>query len=229
MNFRVFDSTDELVKGLASTIIQKAESSQRTVVSLSGGTTPEVLYRYLGSGEARERLASRAVLWVTGDERCVPPDDKMSNSRMINQSLFANGISPKHSFLRFKTELDDPVSIATTFEADWKAAGIDAIDISLLGVGDDGHTASLFPGTPVLSVYDRIAKEVWVEKMQSWRVTLTFPIIRASRMKVVMANGAKKKAILTRLRQGESFPVVEATGGDGEAWWFVDRDAYPGE
>ncbi|MGK2859535.1 MAG: 6-phosphogluconolactonase [Thermoanaerobaculia bacterium] len=229
MNFRVFESVDDVVSGVVSTIVGIAEARERTVISLSGGSTPEVVYKRLGVGDALERLSKRKVVWVLGDERCVPPDDAMSNSRMVSRSLFADGLPEDHEFLRFRTELEDPAKIASDFEDRWRALKIERLDVVLLGVGEDGHTASLFPGTDVLGVEDRIAKEVWVEKMKSWRVTLTMPVLRAAEMRVVIANGAKKKAILTELRGGVHYPVADAMRGGENAWWFVDRDAYPGE
>ncbi|MBI2215025.1 MAG: 6-phosphogluconolactonase [Acidobacteria bacterium] len=229
MNFRVFDTVDDLVSGVVATIVARAEAGDRAVIALSGGTTPEVVYRRLGSGEALERLAKRRVLWVMGDERCVPPDHEMSNSRMVSRSLFAAGLPEEHEFLRFRTELDDPAAIANDFEERWNTLRVERLDVAMLGVGEDGHTASLFPGTDVLSVEDRIAKQVWVEAMKSWRVTLTMPALRAARMRIVIANGAKKRAILTELRDGAAFPVADAMRGGENAWWFVDLDAYPGE
>ncbi|MCM2317671.1 MAG: 6-phosphogluconolactonase [Thermoanaerobaculia bacterium] len=229
MNFRVFESVDDVVSGVVSTIVSIAEARDRAVISLSGGSTPEVVYRRLGTGDALARLSARRVIWVMGDERCVPPDDAMSNSRMVSRSLFADGLPEEHEFLRFRTELENPAKIAADFEDRWRALNIGTLDVALLGVGEDGHTASLFPGTDVLGVEDRIAKEVWVEKMNGWRVTLTMPVLRASQMRVVIANGAKKKPILTELRGGAHYPVAEAMRGGENAWWFVDRDAYPGE
>jgi 6-phosphogluconolactonase len=214
---------------VARTATSSAAANERAVIALSGGTTPEVVYRRLGSGEALERLSKRRVLWVMGDERCVPPDHEMSNSRMVSRSLFAEGLPEEHEFLRFRTELDDPAAIANDFEDRWRALGVERLDVALLGVGEDGHTASLFPGTDVLAVEDRIAREVRVEKLDSWRVTLTMPALRASRMRIVIANGPKKRAILTDLRDGAPYPVADAMRGGENAWWFVDRDAYPGE
>lgn len=229
MNFRVFDSVDDVVSGVVSAVVSLAESRDRAVISLSGGSTPEVVYQNLGVGEALERLSKRKVVWVMGDERCVPPDDAISNSRMVSRTLFADGLPEEHEFLRFRTELEDPAKIASDFEDRWRALNIGALDLVLLGVGEDGHTASLFPGTDVLAVEDRIAKEVWVEKMKSWRVTLTMPVLRAAQMRVVIANGAKKKPILEELRGGVHYPVADAMRGGENAWWFVDRAAYPGE
>ncbi|HXH39901.1 MAG TPA: 6-phosphogluconolactonase, partial [Thermoanaerobaculia bacterium] len=96
----------------------------------------------------------------------------------------------------------------------------------LLGMGDDGHTASLFPGTPVLEVEDRIAAEVYVPRLDTWRVTLTKPILRSATLRLVLASGAKKKPILEAVRDGADYPIAQVTRAV-ETWWLIDRDAAP--
>ena len=107
-------------------------------------------------------------------------------------------------------------------------AGESGMDMVLLGMGDDGHTASLFPGTPVLEVTDRIAAEVFVPRMNQWRVTITLPVIRAAGLRMVLAAGESKRPILEDVRRGVDHPIVRATA-DLESWWFVDRAAAPVE
>jgi 6-phosphogluconolactonase len=229
MNFRVFRNEDDLAEASADVVIRKAESSERLVVSLSGGSTPERLYTLLGQGQARDRLAGRNVVWVMGDERCVPPDHEQSNQRMVRRTLFRDGISPEHRFLPFRPELEDPDLIARQFEEDWRAVSLDRLDLALLGIGEDGHTASLFPGTDLLEATDRVAAAVWVEKLGMWRVTMTLPMFRAAAEKLVLAAGEEKRDIIRRINLGESFPIV-LTGATGdEAWWMVDDAAYPEE
>jgi 6-phosphogluconolactonase len=97
----------------------------------------------------------------------------------------------------------------------------------LLGVGDDGHTASLFPGTDVLQVEDRIAAAVFVPKLDMRRVTITKPVIRAAKMQMVLAAGASKRPILEQIRAGADYPIAQATRDAGETWWLVDRAAAP--
>lgn len=228
MNYRVFASKADTIAALAQTIVERAEEAERFVISLSGGSTPKALYERLGQNEMT-RLAARRIVWVVGDERCVPPDHEMSNSRMINETLFASGIPDGHTFLRFRTELEDPAVIASAFEGECHALSLDRLDFALLGVGDDGHTASLFPGTDVLAEGKRISREVWVERLASWRVTLTIPAIRSAKIRVVLAVGENKRDILTKLRDGVHFPVASVMGDENDAWWFVDAAAYPGE
>jgi 6-phosphogluconolactonase len=225
MNLRIFDTTDDLLAAAARTIVQRAQAGARTI-ALSGGSTPKPLYAMLGSSPMREQLAEFPITWVVVDERYVPVDDPESNAGMMEKTLFANGISAAHRFLRFRTELNDPAATARAFEEEWRALNITGLDVVLLGMGDDGHTASLFPGTAVLDVDDRIAAEVFVPRLDSWRVTITKPVIRAAALRLVLANGAKKKPILEGVRDGADYPIAQATNGV-ETWWLIDRDAAP--
>lgn len=229
MNFRVFDDGEAVVSGLTDLILANAARSDRFVMSLAGGSTPAALYARLGQGEAWEALCAKTVVWVVGDERCVGPDHEMSNSRMITETLFRSGMPESHTLLRFRTELGDPAEVASAFEGEWRSLGIGRIDVALLGVGDDGHTASLFPGTDILSDHDRVAREVWVERIGAWRLSLTMPMLRAARTRVVLAIGERKRDILTTLREGVRYPVAEVMSGGANAWWFVDQGAYPGD
>jgi 6-phosphogluconolactonase len=225
MNLRIFDSTGELLAAAARTLVQRVQAGARTI-ALSGGSTPKPLYAMLGSSPLREQLAEFPITWVVVDERCVPIDDPDSNAGMMSKSLFASGISATHRFLSFRTELNDPAATARAFEDEWRSLGITQLDVVLLGIGDDGHTASLFPGTPVLDVEDRIASEVFVPRLDAWRVTITKPVIRAATLRLVLANGAKKKPILEGVRDGADYPIAQATNGV-ETWWLIDREAAP--
>ncbi|HEY8848375.1 MAG TPA: 6-phosphogluconolactonase [Thermoanaerobaculia bacterium] len=223
MNLRIFDSADDLIRAAARTITQKVKGGARSI-ALSGGSTPRPLYELLGGGEWREQLAAVPITWVLVDERCVPIDDPESNAGMIRQTLFGRGIPGGHQFLRFRTEIGDPARIAADFETQWRALGLDSLDVVLLGMGDDGHTASLFPGTPVLDVKDRIAAEVFVPRLNAWRVTLTEPVLRAAALRMVLAAGSSKRGVLDDVGKGVDYPVARVTR-DVETWWFVDREA----
>ena len=225
MNLRIFDTTNDLVSAAARTLVQRVQAGARTI-ALSGGSTPKPMYAMLGSSPMREQLADFPITWVVVDERYVPIDDPDSNAGMMQKTLFANGMSSSHRFLRFRTELNDPAATARAFEDEWRANNIARLDVVFLGVGDDGHTASLFPGTTVLDVEDRIASEVFVPRLDMWRVTITKPVIRAAALRIVLANGAKKKPILEGVRDGADYPIAQATN-DVETWWLVDRDAAP--
>jgi 6-phosphogluconolactonase len=224
MNLRIFDTVDDLLRAVAATLVQRASSNGSLSIGLSGGTTPQPLYRMLGESPQRESLAKARITWVVVDERYVPGTDPQSNAGMIERTLFAQGISPSHQFLRFRTEFPDPARSAIEFERVWRDLDLEQLDTIILGCGEDGHTASLFPGTPVLDVEDRVASAVFVPRLDSWRVTLTMPIIRAAKLRIVLGAGASKRNIIREVREGADYPIARATR-DAESWWFVDRAA----
>ena len=212
MNLRVFDDAEDLAHAAARAIRQ---SGARTI-GLTGGSTPKRLYEILSESLPED------VTWVLVDERYVPMEDPQSNAAMIERTLFARGVPER--WLRFRTELNDPAMTARVFEEDWRALGLETLDLVLLGCGDDGHTASLFPGTPVLAVEDRVASEVFVPRLDQWRVTLTMPVLRAATSRMVLATGAAKANVIREVREGVGHPVALATQ-ELDTWWFVDRAA----
>ena len=225
MNLRIFDTAADAITALARLVQQRAGAQDQLSVGISGGSTPKPLYELLGSAPAREALEHRSITWVVVDERYVPSNDPQSNARMIRATLFRDGVSPTHRFLDFDTDLDDPAKTARQFEAQWHSFGLNTLDIVTLGVGDDGHTASLFPGTSVLDVDDHIAAAVYVPRLEQWRVTLTLPVIRSAKMRVVLAAGESKAPIVRDVAAGVDHPVARAMSGNGETWWFLDRAA----
>jgi 6-phosphogluconolactonase len=224
MNLRIFETKDDLLRGTARAIVERVRAGAR-VIALSGGSTPQPLYRTLGEGEWREVLAAQPLTWVIVDERYVPYDDTQSNAGMIQRTLFANGLPSNHRFLPFRTDLT-PDACAADFELQWRAFAIERLDIAFLGVGDDGHTASLFPGTPALAVEDRIAAAVFVPKLDMWRLTITKPVIRDAALRLVLVAGAAKKPVLEDVQRGVDYPIHAVTSGV-ETWWMIDREAAP--
>lgn len=209
MNLRVFETIEELTRAAARTILQRDHRN----IGISGGSSPRPLYEILG----RSLQADDPITWVLVDERYVPKADPQSNAAMIEQTLFANGIPASHRWLHFDTSLNDPAATAARFESQWD---IDQLDIVILGVGEDGHTASLFPGTPVLEVEDRVAIEVFVPRLDQWRVTLTKPVIRSAKLRIVLAPGESKAKIIDEVRRGVPHPIAIVTEGV-DTWWFV--------
>lgn len=223
MNLRIFDSLDDLHTAAARAIVQRIHPG--AVIALSGGKTPERLFAMMGQAPWRDELAKVALTWVVVDERYVPIDHPDSNAGMMQRTLFAEGFLPGHRFLRFRTELNDPQATAEEFEGEWRALGIEELDVVQLGVGDDGHTASLFPGTGAIDVDDRIATAVFVPKLDAWRVTITKPVLRAAKLRLVLAPGASKAQVIRDVRDGVQHPIAIVTGGELETWWLVDRAA----
>ncbi len=228
MNFRVFPSERELIAALSDLLLSRIARAGIATISLAGGTTPRALYELLGQQPACETLRSSSVTWVTGDERWTDPDAPDSNSAMIRASLFAGGIPESHRFLSFDTTLDSPVHAANDLASRLSTAAPEGLDIALLGMGADGHTASLFPETDGPDITESIALAVRVERLDAWRLSLSLPYLRAARLKLFMVTGSAKRDVLARMRAGEVFPVSRVAE-DGESWFFVDRAAYPGE
>jgi 6-phosphogluconolactonase len=207
MNLRIFENYENLSHAAARTIRQSGAKT----IAVTGGSTPKRLYELLGESLPED------VTWVLVDERYVPFDDPQSNAAMIERTLFRKGLPAR--WLKFDTSLNDPALTARRFEEQWDFGDLDLV---LLGCGEDGHTASLFPGTPVLDVAGRIASEVYVPRLSQWRVTITMPVIRAAKQRLVLASGESKMAVVERVRAGEDLPVTRATAGV-ESWWLVSR------
>jgi 6-phosphogluconolactonase len=212
VNLRIFDDAEALAHAAARAVLR---SGARTI-GLTGGSTPRRTYEILAGELPEDRT------WVLVDERYVPLSDPQSNAAMIERTLFSHGLPQR--WLRFETELNDPAATARRFEERWRSLGIEDLDLVLLGCGEDGHTASLFPGTPVLDVEDRIASEVFVPRLDQWRVTITKPVIRAAKQRIVLATGASKAPVIRDVRQGVEHPVTVVTAGV-DTWWFIDRAA----
>jgi 6-phosphogluconolactonase len=222
---RRFDSVDLLNATVAEEIVRTVETEGARFIELSGGASPRQVYTRLGSGELRERLSPFEVIWILGDERFVDPSDERSNRRMVEETLFSEGVSPRHSFLFFETRDVVPADSALRFEEEWRRAGIAALDLAILGVGDDGHTASLFPGHEVLNEKERIARELWVPHLGMWRVTLTLPVLRDAKQQMVLASGEAKRDVLRRVESGEDLPIARVTSRN--ATWYLAGRSMP--
>jgi len=214
MNLRIFENHEDLSHAAARAIRQSGAKK----IAVTGGSTPKRLYEILS--ESLPPSSIDDVTWVLVDERYVPSDDPQSNAAMIERTLFRG--APPARWLKFDTSLSDPALTAVHFSEQWSQWDLGDLDLVLLGCGEDGHTASLFPDTPVLDVVDRIASEVYVPRLAQWRVTITMPVIRAAKQRLVLASGPSKLEVVERVRAGEDLPVARATQGV-DAWWLVSR------
>lgn len=189
-------------------------------LALSGGNTPKPVF---------EALAKRPVDWskviiTFGDERCVPPDDEKSNYLMARRTLLDHVPIPAENVLRMKGEID-PAAAADEYEAELKAragGGTFRHDLILLGMGPDGHTASLFPGTAALNEKSRLVVANDVPQMGMWRITFTYPLIDAARHVCFLVNSAGKDAILDEVFSGKSgYPCAAVSPTDGRLTWLL--------
>jgi 6-phosphogluconolactonase len=207
-------------------------------VALSGGSTPQQLYHLLASEPLSEQVdwSKTHIFW--GDERCVPPDHPDSNFMKAQQVLLNHIPIPEENIHRILAELP-PEQAAEAYEetllrffsslADETERSQAGFDLVLLGMGDDGHTASLFPGTDVIHEETRWARALYVDKLAAWRITLTPAILNRSRQILFLVSGAGKSYTLQRVLYGsyqpDRFPAQVIRAGSGNLTWLVDEAA----
>jgi 6-phosphogluconolactonase len=219
-----------LFTSLADFIVQRFEDSTgRFGLNLSGGSTPKALYELLATEPYRRKFDWERVHIFFGDERYVPMDDKDSNFRMARDALLSHVPIPEENIHPVETEKGQPADAASAYEATLKAYyGKDTLDISrqlfqitLLGLGEDGHTASLFPGTNALA-----ERSAWVTSIigakPEPRISMTFPVLASSDAVVLLVEGAKKRAILQRVLDGD--PALPAGRIEAQRDYFVFCD-----
>lgn len=225
-------AADKFVE-IANTSIQSERGS--FTVALSGGSTPKSLYQLLASSEYKNKVEWSKVFFFFGDERNVAPDDKDSNFRMANENLFASLQIPDANIFRWHTEIEDAGLIADNYETAillffaLEEKRFPKFDLILLGMGADGHTASLFPHTEALKVTDRNAAANPIEKLDTTRLTLTFPVINNASKVMFLVKGADKAETLREVLQGEvqpeKYPAQAVKLSDGELFWLVENEA----
>jgi 6-phosphogluconolactonase len=234
---RVFPELDALSHALAemfvSEVQQAINSSGRCTVALAGGSTPRRLYRFLAFGYA-ERLPWPAVQLFMGDERYVPPDDPLSNFRMVRETLIDHLPVPPENVHPMDTTYADPSQAAEAYErvlrehfaGDWPR-----FDVVFLGMGTDGHTASLFPGTPALLETVRWVVATTSPRQPPRRLTLTLPVFNQARhVHFLVAGPAKADALQQVLMTPETTTCTAARVKpiDGHVTWWVDKAAAAG-
>jgi len=197
-------------------------------VALAGGTTPRRAYELLAPLLADWRDVH---LWF-GDERCVPPDDPASNFRLVSRSLLAAAEVPSEQVHRIPGEWP-PREAAETYAAELlrlvpvNADGVPVLDVALLGLGEDGHTASLFPGDPMIGVSGMLCRAVTAPKPPAHRVTLTLDVLFAARQAVILATGAGKRAAVEAVLAGPDPAVPASLLSQGSTALIVDATAAP--
>jgi len=227
---------DDLATRAADWLVnQLGTRAARASLCLSGGSTPKRLYGRLAAEPWRTALDWQRLHVFFGDERVVPPDDPRSNFAMAREALLDKVPLPSANIHAVDTMLATPQACADAYEAELKAfhgtGRLDdkpLFDVTLLGIGSDGHTASLFPGKPSLAVRDRwvAASEAGLEPFVP-RVTLTLPAIGASRAIAFLVSGADKAAILRRVLADEDLPSA-LVAREAPTLWFVDKAAQGG-
>jgi 6-phosphogluconolactonase len=221
----VADAAEFILKAARAAIAERGEFR----IALSGGNTPRPIYREFGR-IARERSWPR-IRFTFGDERCVAADDEQSNYRMARECLFETFAVPDASVLRMKGELDPPLA-AQEYEDELNLLAIQRgetiyrHDLILLGMGDDGHTASLFPGTLALDEQMRRVVSNYVPKLKTWRLTMTLPMLNQSRQVLFLVLGDKNQDVLERVLAGDTaFPAARVAPAHGDLTWMIGERA----
>lgn len=205
----------------------------RFTVALSGGSTPRDLYRRLAEPPYLDGVPWARTYVLFGDERCVPPDDPRSNYRMAMETFLHRVPVPAEQILRVTGEARDPARAAAAYEAELRALfaaeGSARFDLVLLGVGTDGHTASLFPGSPALGEASRWVAASFVPKLASWRITLTLAALNAARRVLFLVTGEEKARVFAEAFGGAPHeprhPCELVAPTDGLVEVLVDRAA----
>ncbi len=236
---QVFEDIAALSRGAAQMIIDVGNSairsSGRFTLTLAGGSTPKSLYALLASDEFRGRIDWSKVHFFWGDERSVPPIHQDSNFRMARETLLSKIGAPMTNIHRILSEKTVSSEAARTYAEELKRffALVDGqwprFDLVLLGMGPDGHTASLFPGTPVVHENAAMVDSPWVDKFKTFRITLTPPAINHAAHILFFVAGSDKAPALHEVLEGKFQPDVYPSQiiqpVDGQLTWMVDRAA----
>ena len=228
--------TAALAAAAAQRLINRVARDGRSAVCLTGGSSPEGLYRSLAEEPWRGKVPWDRVHWFVGDDRFVPESDPLSNMGMARRLFLATAGAPRGNIHPIPTDANYPEGAANIYEDELKnfygAERLDParplFDLVLMGLGPDGHTASLFPGSRALDEKNRWVVAVTKAGMEPFvpRVTLTFPALASTREMLFLVDGAGKRDILQRVFAGEDLPGSRAHS-DGELVWLLDRAAAP--
>ena len=226
---------EEAARRFAELARAAIDARGRFVVALSGGSTPKVLLGLLAQPPYRDALAWDRIHVVWGDERCVPPDDAQSNYRMAREALLTRVPIPAANIHRMPAENPDHEAAAAEYAATLTAlftlasGELPRFDLIHLGLGTEGHTASLFPGSPALAEATRLVAAPWVEKLDAHRITLTPPVLNAAREVQFLAAGAEKAAIINAILHAphdpNELPAQIVAPLDGRLVWLLDQAA----
>ena len=236
---KIFPTVEELNEYAADKFVEIAEDSivnrGKFSVALSGGSTPKALHRLLAGDKFNHKIDWQNIFFFFGDERNVAPNDEESNFRMAKETLFEPLNIREDKIFRWQTELKDAKVVAENYRLKLRnffeltEENLPRFDLILLGMGDDGHTASLFPNTEALKETEKTAVSNHVEKLGTSRLTMTFPVINNARNVMFLVKGADKSETLVNVLEGDfqpgKFPSQAVKLTDGNLFWLVDSEA----
>jgi 6-phosphogluconolactonase len=213
--------------------VESAEAAGRITVALSGGSTPKHLYSLLASPDYKNQIPWNNVQLFWGDERCVPPDHPESNFRIAQEALLSKIKVPPENIHRMRGE-QEPRAAAADYDKELQKffglsyGALPRFDLILLGIGEDGHTASLFPGSDALDATNVVVAP-FVVKLNSYRLTLTLPVLNSAANVWFLVTGAgKADPVKEALSASSDLPAARVQPTDGKLTWWVTRDAASG-
>jgi len=228
---KILPDSESLIEAATEQFVASARAAiaKRGVfyVALAGGSTPKGLYQKLTTSPYSEQVDWSRVHLFFGDERCVLPTHDDSNFKMAREAMIDHIAIPQENVHRMPTEEGVAPDVAIKYSRKMlEILGEQPLDLVLLGLGPDGHIASLFPDTPALDVTETKTTSLYVEKFESWRVTMTYPTINSARQVVVFIGGEAKAAIVKDITTDavEGLPV-QRLAPQGEYYWFMDAAA----
>ena len=237
---KILKDLDEISRLAADEILSRANegesSAGRFAIALSGGSTPKLLHRQLGSEPSvRSRMPWDNIHFFWGDERHVPPDDPQSNYCMARETLFNSAPVPAQNIHRVHAEEPDAAFCAEKYECElFSFFGLEPgqmprFECIMLGIGPDGHTASLFPGTDALHEKMKLVVANWVEKLQTHRITMTAPVLNNAALVIFLVSGKEKAGVLKEILEGDYrpdlLPAQLIKPENGKLLWLVDQAA----
>jgi 6-phosphogluconolactonase len=221
----------EAARRFADLAVRAVDFRGRFSIALSGGSTPLAMYRLLAEDPYRGQIPWKGVHLFWGDERCVPPADPSSNFRAADEAFISRVPLPRDNVHRVRGELGPEVAARAYANAldDFFCGPHARLDLVLLGLGDDGHMASLFPGSDALQESTRLtaAVEAYYQDRPAGRVTLTLPAVNAARHVLFLVTGSAKAQIVQAMLEGDqgSYPARQVRPTAGELTWLLDRAA----
>ena len=227
--FELVDGLQEAAARHAAEVLQATTTGQDVRIALSGGSTPRRFHELLAASEGID-WSRVHVYW--GDERTVPPDDAESNYRMARETLLEAVAIPPDQVHRMRGELD-PAGAADAYEQTLRETfgveppDVPRFDLNILGVGADGHTASLFPGTAALEERTRWVAASHIPQQDSWRITLTYPVLNAARLTLVLVSGKGKADAIRQIFDTNETekPPAAFVQPEGQIIWLLDEAA----
>ena len=220
----IYSDANELALAAAEYFVAQCPET----VALSGGSTPKLMFQVLAE-QFRDEVSWDKVQFFWSDERHVPPDDPESNYRMANEALLSHVPVSADNVHRIRGENPDAAAVASEYEqtiVQVTNQTLPRLDLIFLGLGTDGHTASIFPGSEVLHETKRLVAAPYVEKFKSYRITMTLPLLNNGASVVFLVSGAEKAEIVREVLQGErKYPAQAVNPTQGELIWMLDKDA----